>query len=436
MKNRNVIQSPLLYLIAFLVAITLMAGGILAAGATDLPDLTRGETKGIDLTGGTYNLGASGLRGWIYTKPAIYLDSVQGRTTAASRQILVTHVGTKSPADGVMKVNDVIVGAGEGLFTGDARKGIARAIQEAEKISNGGILKLTRWRAGKTEVVELKLRVMGSYNKTAPFNCPKSKRIFEEACRHLEKEPLPDNLWGAINGLALLSTGKAAYLPKVQAFARNVVGPKTLKLEQKEGMVVWEWGYKNLFLSEYYLRTGDKEVLHAINEYTINLAKGQGMYGTFGHGLSDLTPDGKLHGSIPPYGPVNQCGLTGNLAIVMGKMCGANDPEIDSAIERASQFFGYFTDKGSIPYGEHGPWPYHGSNGKTAQAAVLFALQEDWAAETRFFAKMTTASYDNREYGHTGQGFSYLWTALGANMGGPAAAAAFFKEASWHLDLV
>jgi hypothetical protein len=29
-----------------------------------------------------------------------------------------------------------------------------------------------------------------------------------------------------------------------------------------------------------------------------------------------------------------------------------------------------------------------------------------------------------------------LWSALGANAGGPVAAAAFFKEASWHLDLV
>ena len=46
------------------------------------------------------------------------------------------------------------------------------------------------------------------------------------------------------------------------------------------------------------------------------------------------------------------------------------------------------------------------------------------------------SNYENREYGHTGQGFSYLWGALGANAGGPAAAAAFFKEASWHLDLV
>ena len=49
---------------------------------------------------------------------------------------------------------------------------------------------------------------------------------------------------------------------------------------------------------------------------------------------------------------------------------------------------------------------------------------------------MSTAGYANREYGHTGQGFSYLWGALGANAGGPDAAAAFFKEASWHFDLV
>ena len=68
--------------------------------------------------------------------------------------------------------------------------------------------------------------------------------------------------------------------------------------------------------------------------------------------------------------------------------------------------------------------------------ALLFALQDNRATEAKFFAKMVTAGYNNREYGHTGQGFSYLWGAPGAASGGPAAAAAFFKEASWHFDLV
>jgi len=417
----------------FLTAV-ILTGGALAWGPPDPPDLTKGETKGIELKHGTYNLGSTGLRGWIYHNPASNLDMRQGRTTLASRQILVTHVGANSPADGVIKVSDVILGVDGKPFADDARKSIARAIQEAEKEANRGLLKLTRWRAGKIDQVQLKLRVMGAYSDTAPYDCPKSKRIFEEACKHLEKEPLQNNLWGAINGLALLSTGKAEYLPEVRDLAREI-GPKTLELKLKPGMVTWHWGYKNLLLCEYYLQTGDEEVLHAIRQYTVTLAKGQSMYGTFGHGISELTPDGDLHGSIPPYGPVNAAGLIGNLAIVMGKKCGVADPEIDPAIDRASKFFGYYMDKGAIPYGEHVPWPYHGSNGKTAQTAMLFAVQGDRVKETQFFAKMATASYNNREYGHTGQGFSFLWGALGANTGGPAATTAYFKQTSWRFDL-
>ena len=396
------------------------------------PDLTQGTKVDRKLT---YNLGATGLRGWIYTKPANFFDSQQGRTTTASRQILVTHVGAKSPADGVVKVDDVILGANGKPFADDARKSLALAIQEAETATNAGALKLTVWRAGKAQELELKLRVLGTYGDTAPFDCPKSKVIFDDACKVLEKEPLNDDIWGAVNGLALLATGKEDYLPRVREFARKIA-PKTLKLELRDGMVIWDWGYRNLFLCEYYLLTGDKEVLPAIREYTITLAKGQSLYGTFGHGIANLTPDGKLHGSIPPYGPVNAAGLVGNLAIVMGKKCGVEHPEIGPAIDRASKFFGYFVDKGAIPYGEHMPWPNHDNNGKNAMAAVLFALQGDRTKETQYFAKMVTASFRNREYGHTGQGFSYLWGALGANTGGPDATAPFFREASWHFDLV
>ena len=419
---------------ALVVAIALAAGGPLVAAAPPPapPDLT--QTSAVDRAL-TYNLGATGLRGWIYTKPADFLEGVQGRTTTASRQILVTHVGDKSPADGVMKVDDVILGAGGKRFADDARKSIAVAIQEAEKAAHGGVLKLTRWRAGKTEEVQLKLRVMGTYSDTAPYSCLKSKLIFEDACKVLEKEPLNEDIWGAVNGLALMASGNPDYLPRVREFARKMA-PPTLKLELKDGMVTWDWGYRNLFLCEYYLLTGDKEVLHAIHEYTVSLAKGPSLYGTFGHGIAPPTPEGKLPGSIPPYGPVNATGLVANLVIVMGKKCGVKDPEIDPAINRASRFFGYFVDKGAIPYGEHMPWPYHDNNGKNAMAAMLFAVQGSRIAETQYFAKTVTASYRNREYGHTGQGFSYLWGALGANTGGPAAAAAFFKEASWHLDLV
>ncbi|MEI6676354.1 MAG: DUF6288 domain-containing protein [Verrucomicrobiota bacterium] len=401
------------------------------------PDLTKGETAGVDRNG-TYNLGATGLRGWIHTRPDNYLDSEHGRTTTHSRQILVTHVGAKSPADGVMQVDDVIVGVGGKPFTFDARQGLAKAIQDAEKTENGGVLKLTRWRAGTTEEVQLKLRVMGTYSATAPYNCPKSKLIFDEACKVLAKEPLDESWNGAISGLALMATGNPDYLPKVKELAGKLAG-KDLHLEKPEnqkGMVTWDWGYKNIFLCEYFLLTGDKIVLPVIRQYTLALANGQSMYGTFGHGVIPPTPKDQFR-SVPPYGPVNSAGLPANISIVMGKACGVKGPEVDAAIERASKFFGYFVGKGIIPYGEHTPGDgCHDHNGKTAMAAMLFGLQGNKIKETRFFAKMVTASYKNREIGHTGQGFSYLWGALGAGTGGPAAASAFFQQASWHFDLV
>ncbi|MDA0765357.1 MAG: DUF6288 domain-containing protein [Verrucomicrobia bacterium] len=414
------------------LAALLLTGSALAAEPQGPPDLT--QDRSVDRKR-TYNLGSTGLRGWIYLKPETHFDGLQGRTTASSRQILVTHVGAKSPADGVVEVDDVILGVGGKPFNDDARKSIAVAIQEAEKEANGGILKLTCWRAGETRELQLKLRVMGTYAETAPYNCDKSKRIFEEACEMLAKEPLESNWHGWINGLALLATGKAEYLPMVRELAYKA-GPETMDLQNDTNGSAWDLGYRNMFLCEYYLLTGDKKVRHAINEITLSLARGQGMYGTFGHGFSALTPDGKRHGSVPPYGPVNQAGLSANMGIVMGRKCGVKDPEVDAAVERAAKFFGYFVDKGTIPYGEHEPYAFHDNNGKSAMSAMLFGLQGGRTAETRFFAKMAVAGHRNRECGHTGQGFSYLWGALGANVGGPEAVAAFFKEASWHFDLV
>lgn len=408
-------------------------GSALAKDPPAPPDLTQdGVIATIDREL-TYNLGPTGLRGWIYTKAASYLDGVQGRTTAAARQILVTHVGKGSPADGLVEVDDVILGVGRKPFSDDARKSIALAIQEAEKSENRGILRLTLWRAGKVTEVRLPLRVMGTYSPTAPCDCPKSKSILDDACKVLEREPLRPDIWGAINGLALMATGKSEYLPRVRELARTMA-PSPFRLPQGRSLETWDFAYRTLFLCEYYLLTGDREVLPAIHAYTAALARGQSLYGTFGHRLVPPRPDGRP-GSVPPYGPVNAVGLPANIAIVLGRKCGVRDPAVDRAIQRGADFFAYYVDKGAVPYGEHEPWPYHENNGKNAMTAVYFALQDNRVTEARYFAKMVTASYKNREYGHTGQGFSYLWGALGANVGGPSAAAAFFRQASWHMDL-
>ncbi len=424
-----------------------LAVGLTSPLFSQVPDLTaagaiaalKTDPKSSPVYGQTYNLGATGLRGWIYTKPADNLDAAQGRTTLASRQILVTHVGVASPADGVVKVDDVILGVDGKPFSDDARKSIALAIQEAETEAKGGVLKLTVSRGGQNQELSIKLAVLGTYSATAPWDCPKSKRIFEAACKVLEKEELKADWAGPIKGLALLATGNPEYLPKVQEFARRLAAIEVDPDKKPDGFVwgdTWGMSNRNIFLCEYFLITKDKEVLPAITKTTLMLARGQSMYGTFGHGFASLTKDGKFNGSVPPYGPVNQAGLPANLAIVMGKKCGVKNPEVDQAIVRAAGFFGYFVDKGAIPYGEHAPWPYHENNGKNALCALMFAAMGDKPKETEYFARMATAGYPNREYGHTGQGFAYLWSALGAAVGGPETAAAFFGKSSWHLDLV
>ena len=414
-----------------------MAFGMASPLFGQIPDLTK-EAASIDREL-TYNLGATGLRGWIYTKAANNLDAAQGRTTLASRQILVTHVGAGTPADGVIKVDDVILGVEGGLFKNDARKSFASAIQAAETEAKGGVMKLTVSRGGQLLQLELKLAVFGTYSATAPWDCPKSKRILEDACKVLEKEEMKADWAGPIQGLALLATGKPEYLPKVKEFAYKLAAIAVDPDKKPEGFVwgdTWALSNRSLFLCEYYLLTRDKAVVPAISKNTLMLARGQSMYGTFGHGFAALTKHGKFNGSVPPYGPVNMAGLPANLAIVLGKKCGVKSPDVDQAILRAAGFFGYFSGKGAIPYGEHEPWPYHENNGKNALCALMFGAMGNKPEETEFFARMATAGYANREYGHTGQGFSYLWSALGAAVGGPETASAFFRKASWHFDLV
>ena len=73
------------------------------------------------------------------------------------------------------------------------------------------------------------------------------------------------------------------------------------------------------------------------------------------------------------------------------------DPDVDRAIARSTGFLRWYVDKGAIPYGDHRPgWDVHDDNGKCSLAALIFDLQ-GMREEARFFARMTVASYGERE---------------------------------------
>jgi autotransporter-associated beta strand protein len=400
-----------------------------------------------------YNLGSTGLRGWVdqiwYLPGNAGSNTALGKITDASRQILVTVAST--PGSAVVAVDDVILGAvaaSSGTvpsFTSDARKAFGTAITNAEK-TGAGTLRVKRWRAGTTTDVNIPVATLGTYSATAPYSCPKSSLILANARDQMVGKLLadPDYLGGghagAINALALLASvvpghpNYAAVQTHLQTYARSLTVPAS-------GEWTWIAAYQLIFLSEYYLLTSDSQVVPVINGSTVRFAKGQGMFGTFGHGMGAPHPDGSGRMIIPPYGPVNCGGNVANLAIVLGKkaLLAASqpiDPAIDVAIQRSSGFMGSHINKGAMQYGEH--FPFAGSyatNSKDATAALFFGLQNDKTVQTEYFARMSISSWIGGELGHTGQGWGSLWNALGAGMGGEAAASGHFKQLLWRYDI-
>lgn len=388
----------------------------------EVPDLTQGgQPDGKH----DWNLGPTGARGWMWGWKL---------ETRDARQVLITEVAPQSPADGVLEVGDVLLGLAE-PFTGDPRRALGNAITEAE--AQDGKLGLLRWRNGRTQEVVIELPVLGPYAATAPFDCAKSAAILDAACEHIASH-MKGDIDGMVNALALLATGRPEYREAVTALAREVGDPgTTLSLEGRtSGLFSWQWGYRLLFLTEYYLSTKDRKVMPAIVEYATTIARGQSGVGTWGHGMAwpDLN-EGRLHGKLGGYGALNQAGLICHLGLVLAERCGVREEEVRDAIERANRFALFYVGKGAIPYGDHRPgWDVHDDNGKDGVAALIFDLQ-GLEEEARFFARMTTASYGERERGHTGNYFSYLWGPIGVMRAGPEAVSAFLAEQRWYYDL-
>ena len=187
-----------------------------------------------------------------------------------------------TPGSAVLAVDDVILGAMAGnsgtvpLFTSDARKAFGVAIGDAEK-TGAGTLRVKRWRAGTTTDVNIPMTIMGDYTATAPYTCPKSTLILANARNKLVSQLLADpnfltNDWaGAINGLALLA-GVAAGRSQLRhgAYPLADICPRAGgHRTQHQGSSDLGLGlYRRLFLGEYYLSTGDTNVVHGINDYT------------------------------------------------------------------------------------------------------------------------------------------------------------------------
>ncbi|OVE76407.1 hypothetical protein BVX97_01075 [bacterium E08(2017)] len=428
------------------IAVLLIA---ITASAQLAPDLTKVDLSTIDTTR-NYNLGPTGMRGWIYVD---YdngdVNAINGTMTSQEPwQILVTAVGTNTPSEGILDVDDVILGVNTGLgnlpvplFTNDARRSIGWAIGDAE--AGDGWMNIKRFRAGVTSDVSIQLELQGlAYSSTAPYNCPKSSVILSNAIEACVGQTMnmqtPGNQW---LGLAMLASDSSIFNPTLQDYARSIPMPVSITQALSDhSLRMWHWSYDTIFLAEYHMKTGDTNVLPKLSQYVLTLANAQSRYGTYGHDVAQLNNDFSYNGTIAPYGPVNQVGLAASLGLVLGRksLQAAGwpvDTAITEAIYRSKRFYGYYVQKGNVPYGEHEPLYTHTGNGKEGLSALMFGMMGGHPEETKYWTRITLAGHRGRESGHSGQAWSYVWGPLGVALGGTNAVAAYFKEIRWHLDL-
>ena len=401
----------------FLLTIALISQALAAPkGKMALPDFTKGDP----IPNGAnhdWNLGATGARGWMFSDKMV---------TSDARQIKITKVAEDSPAIRILKVGDVILGVNEKLFSYDPRTELGKALSAAE--AKSGLLSLLRWRDGKTEKVVIKLPILGSYSATAPYNCPKSKRIFEEGCRSLadrisDLNYKPRAITRSLNALALLASGNPDYIPLVRKEAHWANDYTT------NGYKTWHYGYVIMLLSEYIMATGDQSVMPGLKRLAMESARGQSVVGSWGHKFA--LEDGRLGG----YGMMNAPALPLTTSLVMARAAGVKD--LDRAIERSAMLLRFYEGKGAIPYGDHHPWSQtHEDNGKCGMAAVLFNLMGE-KKPAEFFSRMALASHGaERDGGHTGNFFNILWSLPAVAQSGPHATGAWMQEfGGWYFDL-
>ncbi|NQU22803.1 MAG: hypothetical protein HQ567_16110 [Candidatus Nealsonbacteria bacterium] len=369
-----------------LVAAVTRAG--YAAGPSGQSDFFQKKELGPDvaLSGKQFYIptvfGPTGMNGWML-----------GET------LVVREVENGSPADGLVLTNDVISSVNGKPLGAEPLKAFGQQVEPSEQT---GKMELLLTRAGKQKKITLPIRKLGSLSEDWPFDCAKSRAIHLDACEYLARIQNHDGLFDgkiyvgfALNGLIWLASEDPKYMENARRLAygyRKDFDPEAVST------INWEWAYMGVFLTEYYLQTGDETVLPLCQEIGQSLAQSQQPTGTWGHGSYPGL-------SYVQGGSLNNCGLVCWLALVL--MDEAGVPVDQRALAKATHFFSRFTHRGGVPYGDHRP-EFGGGNGKNAIPGVVLNILGDQAG-SEYYARLVTGSYRGRTGGHTGGFMGFIW---------------------------
>lgn len=460
----------------------------------NLPDLTKGDIVGEENSSKPWTLGPSGVVG-VFVGSQYKGDQFQVKATLKG-----------SPAEGKFEAGDVITGINGKKFVagGHLAIEIGNAIIEAEREKNAGKITFQVWRdknytkrfgakdvssvdidklfdkarndntlyewkpeeerkkeslgfsefpiLPSTHEVELTLRVFPDYSDTAPYDCPKTTQILEEAWKVLEKRFIVDpkvprsGQGGVIEAVALVASGKPEHRKIVHDWVRSPYGklwhPPTepagtmFKPGYKgyTGYQTWHHGFTGLYCALYYDATGDKFVLPALEKFAIDTAMGQSGGGSWGHTFAYPSFNGgELHGMNPGYGALNAAGNHCFFLIALAQKLGIKHPEIDQAVIRAHRFFGSYVDQGAIPYGDHAAAATDDSNGKNTGIAFAMKLLGDKYG-AKYFAQMSTHCSFTRRGGHA-HDYHGEWSSWAATLCGPEGRILAERNLRWRRTL-
>jgi len=318
---------------------------------------------------------------------------------------------------------------GEKLKDIDPRIQLGNMITAAE--AKDGLLRMAiaDKPGGPTRDVDVTLPVMGTFSKTWPLNCPKSDKIVRNYAEYLKKP-------GAQKGLAdmgmlfLLSTGDPSDTEFVGEWARGLNRVPTIP---------WHLGYGGLAICEYYLRTGDKEVLPIMQARADTLVR---MENNGGWGQREAITALTYGGG---GGHLNAAGLLCAAYLIMAKECGLEVPE--ETLQRVVAHYYRYAGRGNVPYGNGKPETGFTDNGKNGKNAIIMAAAANLTpnGEDSVYARArdTTSQFAFYStgymlHGHTGGGIGEIWRS--ASMGllhekTPNHYREFMDNRRWHYEM-
>ncbi len=335
-------------------------------------------------------------------------------------ELFVVAVVPGTPADGKLRVDDLIIGANGRLFRDrrDPRIPMGHALYESTTEKLGGKLTLQLLRAGEAMNVIIDLPVLPPYADNWPYDCQRSKLIADGMLRLvLDNESSGGRgLWQA---LFLMASGDDAALD----LARRIIY-RSVKDEYPREKVGRSWGcaYNLVNLTEYYLLTGDSKVLGAIDHNRAVLQAGQSRAGGWGHGC----PCGG-------YGEVNCVGLVALNGLALARECGLKMDK--RALAQSIRYHARFIGAG-VPYGDHNSGLRAGAsnNGKAGMGTLAYKFfglpdtAERWARAVAYM-------YLQPEAGHAEAIFNLAWDPLAAAIAPREEFAVHMNNLLWYYEL-